>query len=256
MHIGSSLVAHLQPPELVQPRQSPFYHPAVPSQALGAVYPFAGNARGDPPLPQCLATGSAGIGFVGMQFGGAFARSTAFPLQGRDRIHQLFQQANVMHIGSGMADYQGNSLSFGHNMALRPRFAAIRRIGPGSFAPRGAGTLAESRLARDQSMYPAWESRSSRMRWSCSHTPAVCQSRNRRQQVIPLPQPSSWGSSSQGIPVRSTNKIPVKAARSGIRGLPPFDLEGSGGRRGWITCQSSSEIIDLAIHQSYQIGFC
>ncbi len=32
--------------------------------------------------------------------------------------------------------------------------------------------------------------------------PASCQSRNRRQQVMPEPQPSSCGGISQGIPLR------------------------------------------------------
>jgi hypothetical protein len=62
--------------------------------------------------------------------------------------------------------------------------------------------------------------------------PAVAQSRSRRQQVIPLPQPISWGRYSQGMPVFSTNKIPVSAARSGTRGRPPFGLGGSGGSNG------------------------
>ena len=33
-----------------------------------------------------------------------------------------------------------------------------------------------------------------------SQTPASCQSRSRRQQVMPVPQPISWGSISQGMP--------------------------------------------------------
>jgi hypothetical protein len=54
--------------------------------------------------------------------------------------------------------------------------------------------------------------------------PASCQSRNRRQQVMPEPQPSSCDSISHGMPLRSAKRIPVKQARSGKRGLPPFGL--------------------------------
>ena len=58
------------------------------------------------------------------------------------------------------------------------------------------------------------------------------ESRSRRQQVMPEPQPSSCGSISQGIPLRRTNRIPVRQARSGKRGLPPLGLHGEGGNSG------------------------
>jgi hypothetical protein len=42
---------------------------------------------------------------------------------------------------------------------------------------------------------------------------ARCHVSSRRQQVLPEPQPISFGSICQGIPERSTNTIPVSAAR-------------------------------------------
>ncbi len=39
------------------------------------------------------------------------------------------------------------------------------------------------------------------------------------EQVMPEPQPISWGSISQGMPLFSTNRMPVRAARSSMRGL-------------------------------------
>ena len=42
---------------------------------------------------------------------------------------------------------------------------------------------------------------------------AACQSRGRRQQVMPEPQPSSFGSIRLGMPLRSTNRMPVRHAR-------------------------------------------
>ncbi len=100
-------------------------------------------------------------------------------------------------------------------------FASVRtwRFVPGS--PRSVGIRpvaallaaigALSRDARLKSM-PFW--RPSRSRSACcgrSHTSAFRQSRKRRQQVIPEPQPISRGSNSQGVPERGTNKIPVSA---------------------------------------------
>src|SRR5438132_1298295 len=55
--------------------------------------------------------------------------------------------------------------------------------------PPGAGTTAESSVARSQSMRSAWAS-SSRSTWcSLRQTPAWYQSRSLRQHVIPLPTP-------------------------------------------------------------------
>ncbi|AUX20782.1 uncharacterized protein SOCEGT47_081980 [Sorangium cellulosum] len=56
---------------------------------------------------------------------------------------------------------------------------------------------------------------------------------------MPL-QPSSCGRYSQGIPVFSTNKIPVRAIRSGVRGRPPCGFGSAFGNRGSIRSQSSS----------------
>ncbi len=78
------------------------------------------------------------------------------------------------------------------------------------------------------------------MWWSRSQTPAACQSRRRRQQVTPEPQPISWGSISQGMPDFSTKMMPVSAARSGTRGRPPLGLGGSGGNRGSTIAHNSS----------------
>jgi len=55
---------------------------------------------------------------------------------------------------------------------------------------------------------------------SCCQTPASCQSRSRRQQVIPDPKPSSCGRNSQGIPVYSTNKMPARTLRRASRLQP------------------------------------
>jgi hypothetical protein len=75
------------------------------------------------------------------------------------------------------------------------------------------------------------------------HTPARCQSRKRRQHVMPLPQPNSCGSVSHGMPDFKTKTMPVKAARSAIwRGRPPFGFGGSGGRSGAMISHSVSLI--------------
>jgi hypothetical protein len=125
-------------------------------------------------------------------------------------------------------------------VVLATRLAPIRGVRPGRSAPFLARTLRLSWLARDQSSRPARPSRSSSAWCNRCHTPARCQSRRRRQQVTPLPQPISWGSSSQAIPLRRTKRMPVSAARSGTRGRPPFGFGGSGGSSGAIRVHNSS----------------
>lgn len=60
-------------------------------------------------------------------------------------------------------------------------------------------------MMRDQSMQSAARSSASRILCSRSQTPAACQSRKRRQQLMPEPQPISWGNISHGMPDCSTN---------------------------------------------------
>ncbi|EPD63629.1 hypothetical protein HMPREF1211_00040 [Streptomyces sp. HGB0020] len=76
-----------------------------------------------------------------------------------------------------------------------------------------------------------------------SHTPASFHAASRRQHVIPEPKPSSWGRYSHWMPVCSTNRIPHKACRSGIRGLPSTSFGPGWGNNGSISDHSSSETI-------------
>jgi hypothetical protein len=126
-------------------------------------------------------------------------------------------------------------------MALRAQLATIRRILASLFAPPGAGTLALSSEARVQSIRPASWSRCKSVRCKRLQTPARCQSRKRRQHVMPLPQPSSWGSISQGMPLFKTNTMPDRAARSVmLRGRPPLGFGGSGGNSGAMISHNAS----------------
>ena len=89
-----------------------------------------------------------------------------------------------------------------------------------------------STTARDQSIWSSRASQSSSAKWIRSHTPACCQSRKRRQHVIPDPHPSSCGSICQGIPLRRTKTMPVRHARSETRGRPPWGRRGGIGKNG------------------------
>ena len=120
-------------------------------------------------------------------------------------------------------------------------------FGPVQLAPLLAGKEALSSEQRPQSIAFARPSRSSSARWSRSQTPAACQSRSRRQQVMPEPQPISLGSIAQGMPVRSTKTMPSSALRSSTGGRPPFGRGGRSGSSGATSAQSASETSGSAI---------
>jgi hypothetical protein len=57
---------------------------------------------------------------------------------------------------------------------------------------------------------------------------------------VPLPQPSSWGKSRHGQPVRRVKMMPARAALSGIRGRRPLGFGDSFGRSGSMASQRAS----------------
>ena len=127
-------------------------------------------------------------------------------------------------------------------MTFAALFGTIGRIGPGVRPPKTARTLPLSTTARSRWISPALPSVVSNSAWSFDHTERRVHSANRRQQVLPLPQPISVGRSCQGIPVFSTNTIPVSAGRCSTRGRPPLgDRGGRGGSSGSIWFHNSSD---------------
>ena len=257
MNIVSSFVSNLESALAIQPGQRPFYHPAVTAKLLARLDTSTRNSRCDASIPQCLSTEPTVIPLVSVQLAWSLPWSPSRTTNWLNSINRFFQHLAVVDVGCRMRYRERDSLSVDHKMALRARFSAIRWVRPRLFAPPGAGTLAESSEARDQSIWSDSPRRSSNTWWILFHTPASRQSRRRRQQIMPLPHPISWGSNSQGMPVRSTKSMPVSTLRSGMRGRPPFGLEGSGGINGAMISQSSSGNSGLAMYPVYiTTGFC
>lgn len=251
MDLRPALITDGQATETVKPGQRALDDPTMPTQPLAALDSSAGNPALDAAPPQILPTAGVVVPFIGVQLRRPLSGSPAPPADRGNRLDQRLEERAIVDVRRRELDRERDALAVDHKMALRARFAAIRRIRPGFAAPFFAGTLLVSSAARVQSILSASPSRWSSSWWSRSQTPACCQSRSRRQQVTPLPQPSSWGSNSQGMPLRSTKRMPVRAARSGTRGRPPFGLGGSSGRSGAITFHSSSETSRLAMPKVY-----
>ena len=264
MDIGAAFVTDHQPTEPVEPPQTALNHPAEVAEVLTGVDARPSNAWTDATLAQGLAIRAGGIGFVGVQLGGPLAgptRTSTWSMDRLDRIDYVFEERTFVDVGSREPDGEWGAPAVDHKMALRARFAAIRWIRTDLFgrtAPPLAGVMALSTLARDQSIWSASPSRSSRARCKPCQTPAACQSRSRRQQVMPQPQPSSAGRYSHGMPVLSTNRMPVRAARSETRGRPPLALGGSGGNSGSTMAHSSSgtNVFTPALSANTAPGFC
>ena len=245
MDVGAAFIAKAQAAEAAEPGKGALDHPAMPAQPLATLDAAAGDPRRDPALPTRGPTVRRIVPLVRVQLRGPLAGSPQRPLDRLDRVEQRRQGQAIGVVGRAQAGREREALAVDQQMLLRARLAAIGRVRPGNLAPLFAGTSRLSRHARDQSIASAIPSWSSSTRCRPSQMPAACQSRNRRQHVTPLPQPISRGSIRQGMPLCKTKSTPVRAARAGTGGRPPFGLGGSGGNSGSMKLHSSSLTIGL-----------
>lgn len=219
------------------------------TKAGGGLDALSRDARGDASGMALLAAPAAVIGLVRVQLGGALAGATSCAgahtghgVQGRCKRHA------VMAVRAGDRQAERRAAGVGNRVAPGARAAAVGRVRPRRSTPLLALTDAESMAARDQSRSPARSSRSSRTRCRRSHTPACCQSRSRRQHVIPeQPNTSRGPHLPRDARTRATKTIPRKAARSGHRGRPPIGFERSSGSSGATTAHISSLTNSLMI---------
>jgi hypothetical protein len=185
----------------IEPGEGALDDPAVTSEALAGLDPRARDPGGDAARAEGAAVRPGSVRFVRMEFGGATTRPAGLPSRpadGLDSLDQGREERAVVDIRRREPDREWGALAVDHPMPLGARFAPIRRIradvlagGSVASAPPLAGTVALSALTRDQSIWSASPRRSSKVVCSRCQTPAACQSRSRRQQVIPLPQPIS-----------------------------------------------------------------
>jgi hypothetical protein len=256
MNISSPFIANAQAAKLMQPTERTFDHPTCFAQAAAVRRALPRQQVADAPALQPPMVSAVAVSPISLHQGGSLARPASFAGNRRNGQQQCFEWLAVVHVGGGQSRAQRNALGIGAKMMLTARFAAIRRVAPRLEPPKTARTLLESTTARDQSIRSAACNRRRSSLWSFSQTPAFCQSRRRRQQVMPLPQPSSWGKSSQPIPVFSTKRIPVRAARS-LTGLRPGYLcrRAFTGMSGWMISHNESSINGFAIPTISPIRF-
>jgi hypothetical protein len=242
--VGAPLVPDLQPAEAVEPRTCSFHDPAVTPQPLARLDAPAGDAWCDASPAQLGSKWGGVISLVGVQLLGALARA-ARPAT-LDRL-----DARVVDVGRAQRDRERDARGFDHKMALRARFASIRRTRAGFGAPPTAGIVKESTEALDQSSWSESARRSKSTWCNRRQTPASCHSLSLRQQVVPDPQPSSGGSHDHGRLARRTKMMPRRQSRFEMRGLPPLGFSGSGGSNGSTTAHNSSLTMGFAIMSDF-----
>ena len=162
---------------------------------------------------------------VGDQNVGLASRSGRSPAHGRDGLDQREKFGDVVAVAAGQAGRERDSPPSQIRWCFEPVLPRSTGLGPVADPPFRAGV---GGVPRDQSLCPAALSSAGKTSWSWSKTPASCQSRRRRQQVIPEPNPSSCGRSSQPTPVNNTNRMPCSTWRSGS-GFGPVRLAGRTG---------------------------
>ncbi|KIS47703.1 hypothetical protein NP88_3852 [Burkholderia cepacia] len=173
----------------------------------------------------------------------------AQPTNWRNRIDQRQQLRDIVNVRAGQDRRERRAIGVGDDVVLRTWSRAIGGVWPSFWPAPTARIDEESTAAREKSIWSAARSFASSNSCRRSHTPAACQSRSRRQQVTPEPQPISAGRSRQRSPVLRTNRMPVSAARFETGRRPGFFSRRGlgGGNNGSINVHSSSSMIGLAI---------
>ena len=161
------------------------------------------------------------IAAVGVDLVRALTGPAAAAADRRDGLDQRDELGDVVAVAAGQRDRQRDAVRFGDQVVLGAGPGTIDRARAG-FGPPFIARMCEPSITRqlDQSSAPAAFSSASSDSCSRCQTPASCQSRSRREQVIPEPKPSSCGRNSHGIPVYRTNKIPDRTFRLSSRLRP------------------------------------
>ena len=220
MNARATFVPNVEAPKPMQPGQGPFHDPARAPQATAVGPATFRQLTGDPTARELVAMRLRIVPAVPLDEPGFAHRASGTPAHRRNGVHQGQQLGYVVPVRRREPRHKRNPVRVGENMMFRPGLAAIGRVRSSFFPPRNARSEALSTMARAKSSWPRRRNSASNTRWSRLHTPARCHRTSRRQHVEPAPQPICGGNIFHGIPLRSTNRIPVSTARSGI-GLRP-----------------------------------
>lgn len=135
MNIGPAFVADGEPAAAIEPGERALHAPAIAPELAAGVDLAPRQARDNVAFAALGAAEAMIIGFVAMQLVGAPPRPAAWPADRRDRVEHRREQAAVVDVGRAYERGGRGAVAVDHNMALRARLAAIRRVRPGSPPP-------------------------------------------------------------------------------------------------------------------------
>ena len=250
MNVGPLVVADTKASKLIEPRKCPLDDPAPSSQTAAVLGTAHRQQRQDAASSQPGSDGLCIVAAVSHHRIWATSRPSPRALEWRNRIHQRQCLLRVVSVGAGQANRERHAPPVADQMTLAPALGRSVGFGPVWSPPQTARTEQLSTTASDQSIWSERASQSSSAKCIRSQTPARCQSRRRRQHVIPDPHPSSCGSICQGIPLRRTKTMPVRHARSETRGRPPCGRRARIGKKGSTRFHNRSGSNAAAIRRS------
>ena len=216
MDVVASFVANGETPIAMEPRVRPFDNPATDAQAAAIRRSATSEDRDNALGMQAIAVRLRVVAPIALERIGAAARPagpSAYRRQGSDEWIEL---SDVIDVGRGYLRDERDAPRVGDEVVLGARLAAIGWVRSSFFPPRTARTDALSTTVQRWSSRPRRRSSASSVSCNRCQTPVRCQRAKRRQHVLPEPHPIWRGSICQGMPDRSTNRMPVRMARSGI----------------------------------------
>lgn len=239
MHFGPTFIAHTQATKLVQPSERALDHPACQAEMTAVLGEALADLRPDATLSQDLPICFTVVTTVSLHAPRFAQRPFTLASDGRNPFQQGHELGRIMTIRTREDHIQWYTGGVDEGVVLAARLAPISRVG--AFFPCTARTDELPVITREKSMRSALRSLASKTRCSLSQTPAFCQSRARRQHVMPEPQPISLGSSSHGNPDCRMNRMPVNTRRSSNRLRPAgVSCGGGGGSKGRTISHNSS----------------
>jgi hypothetical protein len=218
MNRGQSFIAYAESSKLVQLGDAT----CDESPGLVQIAAVHGSASGNLVLYAALlqrqAVRTATVSTVGLDRLRLFQWSPELSSNRLNAINQRQSLCDVMPVGLGDKANR-HALRVDEEVVLAALLAAVGWV-RSTFSPRCTARTDElSATTRKKSSLSAPRSLSSRTRCNLRHTPAFCQARTRRQQVMPEPHRISCGNISHGIPDCKTNRMPVRMRRlsNGLR---------------------------------------
>jgi hypothetical protein len=129
------------------------HDPAVPAQPFTGVDHAPGDAGLDAAPAKVSPAEGIVAGLVGVELFRSAPRTSNRLADGRNGFNEILKKEAVVAVSGRELHRERDALPLDHKVALRARFAAIRRIRAGELPPLFAGTLALSSAARLQSIW-------------------------------------------------------------------------------------------------------